>query len=329
MRSQNGPRSTVLDGGGILGMEVVTFNSGEENDSVLDGFTVRNGYGAFGGAISIWHSSPTIRNCVVVGSRAQEAGGGIYCNTASPIIVNTVVSGNVAISGGGIALDEGSTLTLVNSTIAGNHATSWGGGLLVVGGNSLSMVNSVVWGNAADTAFDEIYVSATAVMNADYSNIRIDEPGQLWAGDGNMNVDPLFVSARDPANAPDFGGDYHLRHDSPVINAGTDNGTSFPGIPADDIDGDARPEGSGLDMGADEYLTSTSDSDGDGYGDGVDCEKLDSAIHPGVTEGPLAAAVCRDGVDNDCDGLVDRIDDECRFQDMPALFLILGEEEYP
>ena len=51
------------------------------------------------------------------------------------------------------------------------------------------------------------------------------------------------------------------------------------------------------------------DDDGDGYTDeicgGEDCDDADPAIHPGVAE------VCTDGVDNDCDGLVDGGDPDC------------------
>jgi hypothetical protein len=41
------------------------------------------------------------------------------------------------------------------------------------------------------------------------------------------------------------------------------------------------------------------DADGDGFCADVDCDDHDAAVHPG------AAEVCGDGLDNDCDGVVD------------------------
>ena len=53
----------------------------------------------------------------------------------------------------------------------------------------------------------------------------------------------------------------------------------------------------------------TCDRDGDGYlgaaCDGVDCNDLDRAVHPGVAER------CFDGVDNNCNGAVDCADSSC------------------
>jgi hypothetical protein len=58
-------------------------------------------------------------------------------------------------------------------------------------------------------------------------------------GAGNLLVDPLVVDV--------LHGDLHLRAASPVRNAADPAATL-----ADDIDGDARPQGAGRDMGADE-----------------------------------------------------------------------------
>jgi len=57
------------------------------------------------------------------------------------------------------------------------------------------------------------------------------------------------------------------------------------------------------------------DGDGDGHLPGVcggdDCDDGDENVNPDVFEGPEGAAVCSDGIDNDCDGLTDEDDPAC------------------
>src|SRR5262249_46757908 len=50
-----------------------------------------------------------------------------------------------------------------------------------------------------------------------------------------------------------------------------------------------------------------SDVDGDGFDSCVDCNDRNAAVNPGATEAasPASIASCTDGVDNDCDGIVD------------------------
>ncbi|MFC1888963.1 choice-of-anchor Q domain-containing protein, partial [Thermodesulfobacteriota bacterium] len=103
----------------------------------------------------------------------------------------------------------------------------------------------------------------------------------------NINQDPLFLG----------GGDYHLLAGSPCIDAGADAGVY------DDLDGLARPQGAGFDMGAYEYHTECWDDDEDGYEDGecggVDCDDTDPEVNPGHPEVP------DNGIDDDCDGQID------------------------
>jgi hypothetical protein len=67
-----------------------------------------------------------------------------------------------------------------------------------------------------------------------------------FGGEGNIDADPLFVDSDN--------GDYHLTADSPCIDAGTDEHLVDEEniVPEDDIDGDARPHGEGVDIGSDE-----------------------------------------------------------------------------
>ncbi len=57
------------------------------------------------------------------------------------------------------------------------------------------------------------------------------------------------------------------------------------------------------------------DADGDGYAAEAcgydDCDDGDFDINPGVFEGPMNTPICLDGIDNDCDDLIDVADATC------------------
>lgn len=109
----------------------MTFASGEGPQSVLEGFTLRDGTGTVsgptscGGGIYCLGSSPTIRGNELTASSAGR-GGGIYSNGGSPMILGNKIFGNGAGRGGGVYCTGGSP-AIRDNRIQGNDATVGGG----------------------------------------------------------------------------------------------------------------------------------------------------------------------------------------------------------
>lgn len=271
VRSENGAANCIIDCGNMVGASGFFFHTGEDTNSILDGFTIRNcKIAAEGGGIYMVFASPTITNCIITGNSSYR-GGGIYCESSSPVItnsiivgnsadyscgggiymsgnsspivVNSVISGNSAYVGGGICCDS-SVLSITNSTIAGNTA-SRGGGIYCSNKAYLTILNTILWNQSSK----EIYFHPVEVPNSvtiSYSDIRGGQEGIFANNNGivnwleeNFNADPKFVNLA--------GGNYHLLDFSPCIGAGINIG-----IPSTDIEGNPRPNpsGSNTDLGA-------------------------------------------------------------------------------
>ena len=106
VQSQNGAQKCIIDceneGRGF------NFHTEEGTDSVLSGFTIKNGkVDGYGGAIYCISSSPTLIHCRIshnscsgqMGWPSQIPGGdggGIYCSSSSPTITSCTISYNSA-----------------------------------------------------------------------------------------------------------------------------------------------------------------------------------------------------------------------------------------
>jgi len=134
---------TIIDGVNNSG-SVVSFNNEENNNSILCGFTIKNGYGtlteidgetrAAGGGIKIWYnSSPIISNCIITYNTAYR-GGGIDCyGDSNPIISQCIIKDNESDGcGGAICCGTYSNMTIEDCNIYNNSALDYGGGIDIV-----------------------------------------------------------------------------------------------------------------------------------------------------------------------------------------------------
>ena len=196
-----------------------------------------------GGAIDNEESSPICIDCTFIANSALNYGGAIsnWMGNCSPKLVNCIFSKNSAEYGGVMwtsnfhEIGSGSHPELINCTLAENSAV-YGNALACTEGpfevipSDLHLTNCILWNGG-----NEIYISDGSTITISYSDIQGG-----WSGDGNIDVDPLFV---DPTN-----GNYHLLPGSPCIDAGNDAAVP-PGVTTD-LDGNPRIQGVCVDMGA-------------------------------------------------------------------------------
>jgi hypothetical protein len=307
--SSGGPEVTAIDGGGNY--HVVQCASGEDANTVLEGFTItggnadgaswpdfvgggmycensgpmvtncyfivnRSGYGAgmynnnsspiinncsfmnnnaidYGGGMDNYDgSNPTVTDCIFNGNNAGTEGGGMCNETSSPTVANCTFIGNKVNSYGGAVLnDSGSNTSFANCIFTGNVSGAYGGGIhnyrssptltnctfsknsgTFNGGGMTNydscrpvVTNCILWGNKPDQICD--WTGTNCSTTVAYCDVE----GGWWSGTGNIDKDPCFVN-------PDAN-DYHLKPDSPCIDAGDTTSVSSGVF----VDADSNPRG--------------------------------------------------------------------------------------
>jgi hypothetical protein len=255
VRSENGPKNCIIDCNGTAqdNHRGFYFHSGENANSILHGFTIKNGYYyygslAIGGGISSINqgTKPTIRNCIITDNEASH-GGGIGCYRSNPRIMNCIISKNSAGShcGGGIYCDYGSP-NITGCTIADNSA-AYGGGAVYTHYSRPKISNSIIWNNSSSSGQDEIDPGSHGSVTISYSDVKGG-----WEGSGNIDTDPCFVEAGYwDVNDVWVDGDYRLLETSPCIDAGDPNYVAEAN--ETDLDGNPRIINDRIDMGAYEF----------------------------------------------------------------------------
>ncbi|MEK7254016.1 MAG: hypothetical protein AAB316_04675, partial [Bacteroidota bacterium] len=235
--SQGGAVHNYANGGGSAANPVFT-NCSFLNNSINAG----SGGAVFNNADEAnGIANPTFDNCSFIGNGGWNGGaGGAVYNTsarnnfcfpggvANPTFSNCLFSGNYTGNEGGAIRNYQancaaySNPTFTNCSFVGNYASV--NGVMLNSTGFPIFKNCILWGNNSGIA-DNFGGSTTVTYS-------IVEGG--YAGTGNLNADPLFVTA--PGAPPSSSGDLHLQAASPAIDAGTASGA-----PANDLDDFPRP----------------------------------------------------------------------------------------
>lgn len=270
------PSTATGFGGGLY----ITNSHTTMLDNLIYGNTGTNGTSTaigIGGGIHAFTSTLTlISNTIAYNNAGTDyltLGGGAYLEMTTVTmernqILHNQATGSYFSRGGGIRINICPAFTLTNNIVAGNMSEINGSGVAVVFSQGSMYHNTIAENSGGDgegvlidrstvTLANTILVSqtvgisvtaaATASLEATLwgdgawaNNKDWDGAGTILTGTINLWGDPLFIN---PAND-----DYHILNTSPAIDAGIDAGVT------QDIDGEARPQNSYFDIGADEVF---------------------------------------------------------------------------
>jgi predicted outer membrane repeat protein len=224
-----------------------------------------------GGGMRCNSSDPNLTNCKFIENTAHY-GGGMYNSSSNPILTNCILITNSGFTYGGGMYNTSGSLTLNNCIVASNRAYSYGGGMSN-NRSDLTVTNCTFTGNSAPNgntmAFNSkqqrgqstvglidciLWDGDNVIWNNDRSSIVISYSNIQggFSGEGNIDVDPLFVNPLGPDNiAGTEDDDFRLTSLSPCIDAGDPN--YAPGPDKKDFDGNRRIVSDRVDMGAYEF----------------------------------------------------------------------------
>jgi hypothetical protein len=186
VKSENGPESCIIDCNGTEQdpHRGFYFHNNEDANSVLQGFTIINGYAFEGAGIFCHTASPLIRDCLIsantafVGNQSDGGGGGgIKCIYSNLTITSCIVCNNSADYGGGVSsgghFGTLATLTMINCYILGNKSERSSGGIYCNG--DITLLNCTIFGNRAGSEGGGIYINGPLRINNSiiYGNIAL------------------------------------------------------------------------------------------------------------------------------------------------------------
>ena len=308
--------------------EGVLINS---TNSVVEGFTVRNGISAsYGGGFYLANAC-TVRDCLVTSNQSWGAGG-VFLNADGAVVENCTIQSNLATYwGGGVVLYNGFGGLVDNCIISDNISSNYAGGIAFQGGGTASncwiadnralvesgggasmeqggtLVNSVVVGNVARQDGGGVYNFEGKVMHCTVVSNTAGRYGGGIRASYSTNWNSIMYFNTAPTNTDVWLQDSVFENCCVSTNLGGANFTNAPAF-ANFAGRDFRlaAGSSCIDAGA-SGLAVTSDYAGNprpvpGVLGGA------ALFDVGAFEYQIPVEVC-DGIDNDGDS---QVDEDCR-----------------
>jgi hypothetical protein len=184
VKSENGQDTCIIDCQGTKEdpHRGFYFHSGEGASSVVQGFTIINGFVGDGGAIFCGGSSPTICDCTIRSNTTLNHmdyngnGSGIYCNSSNALIKDCTIIENSAIPRWGVVAfgGQGGGIYCTNSN------------LIITGCEISNNISSPHRGGAICCSMSDITIN-----NCTFNN---NESNGIYINTGNLNITDCLIA---------------------------------------------------------------------------------------------------------------------------------------
>jgi len=223
---------------------IVRYNTIRNNVAASDGT-------GWGGGLSVRYGPLTVEGNLILDNQAtandnfNSWGGGVRVDSAAPVTFtnNVIVYNQARTEGGGVHLVGNIAATpahavLIHNTLAENAQVGAGEGVYLAQYASVAMTNNIVVSHSYGIFCETSSSAATADYTLFYGNSVADAAGAVTSSHAITGA-PHFVAPVD--------NDFHIRSASAALDSGTSTYVN------NDIDGDLRPIGDEVDIGADEF----------------------------------------------------------------------------
>lgn len=206
-------KSTVIDCSGLS--RAFTFQNQEDSDSVLDGFTIKNGYSGNpslgGGAIYCYQSNPTIQNCIIENCSAFRGGAIYYDSSFNALLFNCIIRDNLNVqSPEGSIFCKATNLTLQDCEIVNNAPV----GVWADSESHVQIMGTVKVRSNDLAGLGNIQIPAGAKLNLSRVELSLNTTGSgtihveagseaIFAGDAVIDLgDPTDPNVRGTIDSP-------------------------------------------------------------------------------------------------------------------------------